>query len=572
MNLKKVKIGVKLLVGFGIVILLLITIAGISIFRLNQINNSLYKLTNVYNKRVQLANDMKNDIITIRTSTRNIMVTTDEDYMKKQKSIIDNTIKLYDNHEKTLKNLIDTDKGGSLLAAVEKQEKNNLPTIYDTIEKSMDPDIDQDILNNLVKEIENPETSWINSIQTIVNYQNELADKASDNENISAQYTIKFMYIIVTLSVLLAILFMFIIRKSILNQMKELLAATNKLAAGELNFQVKVYTKDEIGQTFDALNNSINSLENTVSMVKQESVIISEGTNAIEQAFANVSSEISQVSSSTQEISASIEETLASVEEITSMVTSVKEQASRTSNETKDGVKLALNIQQKADNINRNTLASKESIESIYFESKQKLNKAIEDVGVVRKVSDMAAAILSISEQTNLLALNAAIEAARAGEQGKGFAVVAEEVRKLAEQSSSAVADIQANVDKVLYVVNELSNSSQNILNVIEANVLKDYDNMINISENYKNDGNDFKAIIEKFSEVSVSISSSIDQIVYNINNAAASVTNIAAASNEISTSVAEVNIKSNQVLTDTKKNTESVEKLSEYMDKFITE
>lgn len=285
MNLKRVKIGVKLLIGFGVVILLLIIIAGISIFRLNQINNSLNKLTNVYNKRVQLANDMKNDIITIRTSTRNIMVTTDEAYMRKQKSIIDNTIKLYDNHEKTLKKLIDTDKGGSLLAAIEKQEKDNLPTIYDAVEKSMDPDIDQDILNSLVKEIENPETSWINSIQAIVNYQNQLADEAFDNENISAQYTIKFMYITVIFSVLLSILFMFIIRKSILNQMKELLAATKKLAAGELNFQIKVYSKDEIGQTFDALNNSINSLENTVSMVKQESIIISEGTNAIEQVF-----------------------------------------------------------------------------------------------------------------------------------------------------------------------------------------------------------------------------------------------------------------------------------------------
>ena len=196
------------------------------------------------------------------------------------------------------------------------------------------------------------------------------------------------------------------------------------------------------------------------------------------------------------------------------MVATVREEANRTSEETKGGVKLALDIQQRAESINKNALDSKENIQAIYFESKRKLDKAIEDVGVVTKVSEMADTILSISEQTNLLALNAAIEAARAGEQGKGFAVVAEEVRKLAEQSSCAVNGIQTNVTKVLSVVDELSNSSQSVLSVIETIVLKDYDNMLDISTNYKNDGNSFKNIIEKFSEVSENISNSINEIV----------------------------------------------------------
>ena len=89
---------------------------------------------------------------------------------------------------------------------------------------------------------------------------------------------------------------MYSVKKSIIVQMKELLNATNKLANGELNFQVEVYTKDEIGQTFKALNNSIESLKNTVSVVKEESVIIAKGTNEIERAFSIVSNQVSQVS------------------------------------------------------------------------------------------------------------------------------------------------------------------------------------------------------------------------------------------------------------------------------------
>lgn len=572
MSFKRAKIGTKLLLGFAAVLVFLIITAGVSIFRLTQINNSFNRLTNVYNKRVQLAGDMKNDIITIRTSTRNIMVTTDEEYMSKQKSTIDDTIKQYEEHKKELKSLIDTDKGMSLFNEVENNQKIAYPIIYKAVEESLDPNIDQNYLNGLVTRIEKPESAWINSIQTIVDYQNQLANEATKKQNETTKYTINLMYTTVIISIIVAILFMYIIRKSILNQMKELLRATNKLANGELNFQVNVYTKDEIGQTFKALNNSIESLKDAVNLVKEESATIGKGANKIEQAFANVSKEVSQVSESTQEISASIQESSASIEEITSMASIVREEATRTSEETKDGVKLALDIQQRAEGINKSALYSKENIQSIYSESKEKLNRAIEEVVVVRKVSQMAETILSISEETNLLALNAAIEAARAGEQGKGFAVVAEEVRKLAEQSSSAVNDIQTNVNKVLSVVDELSHSSQSVLNVIETTVLKDYDKMISISNNYKNDGNAFKNTIEKFSEVSENIANSMDQIVDSMNNISTSVMNVATASGEISSSVAGVNEESSQVLDDTKNNTESAERLLEFMKRFKTE
>lgn len=572
MHLKRVKIGTKLFIGFGTVLSLLVIIAIISALKLNQVNNSLSKLTNVYNKRVQLAEEMKNDIISIKTCTRDLMVTTDVDYMKKQRSIIEDTKKLYESHKAKLGELIDTDKGRALFNNIESVQKSEQPTINNAIEAAMDPEIDQDVLNSLVVSIDQPEAKWINSIQTMINYEIQLAEKAAQDENNTTRGTINFMYITAVLSVVLALVSLSIIRKSILKQMKELLGATSKLANGELNFQVTVYTKDEIGQTFEALNNSLSTLKNTISMVKEESTTITKGTEQIEQAFDSVSNEVLQVSSSTEEITASIENVSEALEKITAMASLVREEAAKTSEETKEGVKLALDIQNRAENINKNTLVSKENIESIYAKSKGKLDKALEEVGVVKKVSEMADTILSISKQTNLLALNAAIEAVRAGEQGKGFAVVAEEVRKLAEQSTNAVSDIQSNVDKVLSAVEELSSSSKSVLNVIEANVLKDYDNMMDISINYNGDGKAFKNITKKFSDVSEHISKSIDEIVDNMNGIALSVANIATSSSEISSSVAQVKQESNQVLIDTKKNAKSAEKLSEFMGRFKTQ
>lgn len=572
MRVKKMKIGTRLILGFGIILILLSIVAGVSIIRLREINSSLNQLTNVYNKRVQLANSMRNDIAVIKTSMRNIMVSTDTDYMKKQKTIIDETIKSYDEHKKEFKSLIDTDEEKSLFDEVESNEKAAWPQIYDAVNKSMDPNINQNILNNLVEQIASPESAWTNSIQSFVDYQNQLANDAAKKQNDATNYTVTLMYIVVAISMIITVLSAHIIRASILNQMKELLEAANKLANGELNFKVDICSEDEIGQTFMALNNSIESLRNAVNVVKDESSVIVKGTDKIEQAFDSVASEISQVSGATENISANIEEASAAFEEITSMTTEVKGEADKTSEEIKDGVNLTLNIQRRAEGINRNTVDSKENIQSIYRESKQKLNEAIENVEVVKKVSEMADTILNISEQTNLLALNAAIEAARAGEQGKGFAVVAEEVRSLAEQSSCAVNEIQGNVNKVLNVVDDLSHSSQSILDVIETIVLKDYDNMIDISTSYKNDGNTLKDIIDKFSEVSENISKSIDQIVCSMDNVASSVTNIASASVQISSSVEEVNNKSSQVLSDTRSNVQSVERLSAFMERFKTE
>ncbi len=74
----------------------------------------------------------------------------------------------------------------------------------------------------------------------------------------------------------------------------------------------------------------------------------------------------------------------------------------------------------------------------------------------VSSISDFASTIQEIANQTNLLALNASIEAARAGEQGKGFAVVAQEVRKLADQSKSALLEIDGKVQEVTANVDDL--------------------------------------------------------------------------------------------------------------------
>ena len=180
-----------------------------------------------------------------------------------------------------------------------------------------------------------------------------------------------------------------------------------KLSEGDLNADIKVDSKDEIGRLMEAMKVMVGKLRNVVVDVKTASDNVASGSEQLSAGAQQMSQGTTEQAASTEEASSSIEE----------MNATIKQNADNSMQTEKIALKSASDARESGQAVAQTVTAMKE---------------------IAQKIS----IIEEIARQTNLLALNAAIEAARAGEHGKGFAVVAAEVRKLAERSQSAAGEI----------------------------------------------------------------------------------------------------------------------------------
>jgi len=186
-----------------------------------------------------------------------------------------------------------------------------------------------------------------------------------------------------------------------------LTAVVEKIAGGDLSQTVESGSDDEVGMLFRSITDMVSRLNTVVADVKTAAANVDSGSKQL-------SSTSAQMSQGTTEQAASAEQASASIEEMNAT------------------------IRQNADN----ALATERIALKSSNDASESGSAVSEAVKAMKDIAGRITIIEEIARQTNLLALNAAIEAARAGEHGKGFAVVAAEVRKLAERSQTAAAEI----------------------------------------------------------------------------------------------------------------------------------
>ncbi len=236
------------------------------------------------------------------------------------------------------------------------------------------------------------------------------------------------------------------------NAIKRNLAAATELASavalGDVAATATVNSNDEVKDLVDALNTMTANLRNTAGIADQiangDLTVMPKALSdkdtlgiALERMVERLRGVVADAIAAAENVSAGSQELSSSSEQVSQGAT---EQAASAEEASAAMEEMAANIKQNADNAAQTEKIARQSAKDAEI-SGEAVTRAVE---AMRTIAQKIGIVQEIARQTDLLALNAAVEAARAGEHGKGFAVVASEVRKLAERSQSAAAEISA--------------------------------------------------------------------------------------------------------------------------------
>jgi methyl-accepting chemotaxis protein/hemerythrin len=263
--------------------------------------------------------------------------------------------------------------------------------------------------------------------------------------------------VLLFIGLLLAVIIVFIVNKSFLNQLESAYDTLGKLNDGHLSVRMDISKKGSLCELGGLINDSMSKIENTISSFYFASSNIGSASSNLLDIYGSVGGVVGDVNDSIVSVSSASEELNATGQNVLDMCRLSSDSISNCNEKVAEGRTIITENRQSMEEISEGINSIVDVVHGFQIQSQE--------------IGQIVVAINEIAEQTNLLALNAAIEAARAGDHGRGFAVVADEVRKLAGKTSDSTAQIEVVIKDLQDRINKVNNSVENSVELVDKGI-----------------------------------------------------------------------------------------------------
>jgi len=459
--LENMKIRSRLIIGFGLLLVLFIGVSSYGIMQVNQINGSLIEINDINSVKQRYAINFRGSVHDRAIALRDVSLVDNLADRQQEIALIEKLAADYQASAVLLDRLFDDpDKidgtETAILARIKQIETETMPLVERVIALSLD-NKHGEAYHVLMDEARLRFVTWLGVINEFIDYQEE-KNKAetSVTRNIAENFGY-LMMIASGASVLVGGGFGLWIILSI-RLLSPLTEAMKKLSTGDLNVTVPSATA----------NNEIGSIAQAIGVFKDNAVEVkrleqeqaeAESRNAEEQkaAMEKLAGQFDrQVGETLRRLVVSAEDLKGVSHQMGAVSENVKEVSSfvaQSATETSDNIgsvasatdEMAASAQEIGSQVT-NVADQAEEASKIAETSSTQVDQLNE---LARNIGQVVVSIKDIADQTNMLALNATIEAARAGDAGKGFAVVAGEVKKLANETAQKTQEIEERVSEI---------------------------------------------------------------------------------------------------------------------------